>query len=111
MCFLTVAVEMQVMSHVCQRLQDVVGHRKQEVGGEQPGEAEDAVAHGQRDCEVAERTSKGREGEFSPNLAAINILLLIINTERNISTARTFFDYALKPDYISNLRRNLGKTC
>lgn len=36
------------MSHVGQRLQDVVGHGKQEVGGKQPAEAEDTVAHWER---------------------------------------------------------------
>ena len=56
MCFQTVAVQVQVVSHVRQRLQDVVGDRKQEVAGQQPAEAEDAVAHRQRDGQVPERT-------------------------------------------------------
>lgn len=44
------------MSHVGQGLQDVVGHCKQEVGGEKPAEAEDAVAHWQRDGEESTKT-------------------------------------------------------
>lgn len=50
-----VAVQRQVMGHVGQRLQDVVGHGEQEVGGEQPAQAEDAVAHRQGNGEESEK--------------------------------------------------------
>lgn len=50
-----VAVQRQVMGNVGQRLQDVVGHGEQEVGGEQPAEAKDAVAHRQGNSEESEK--------------------------------------------------------
>lgn len=43
------------MGNVGQRLQDVVGHGEQEVGGEQPAQAEDAVAHRQGNGEESEK--------------------------------------------------------
>lgn len=46
------------MGDVGQRLQDVVGHGEQEVGGEQPAEAEDAVAHRQGNGEESGKVTE-----------------------------------------------------
>lgn len=43
--FLSLTIEMQVMSHVGQGLQHVIGYCEQKVGWEEPAEAEDTVAY------------------------------------------------------------------
>lgn len=60
------------MRQICQGLQDVVGYCKQEVGGQQPAEAEHAVAQWQRDGKLSGKTSRESEGEF---------IILIITVE------------------------------
>lgn len=65
-------VEMQIMRQIRQGLQDVVGYCKQEVGGQQPAEAEHAVAQWQRDSKLSGKTSRESEGEF---------IILIITVE------------------------------
>lgn len=63
---------MHIMSQIRQGLQDVVGYCKQEVGGQQPAEAEHAVAQWQRDSKLSGKTSRESEREF---------IILIITVE------------------------------
>lgn len=57
---LIVAEVRQVVGHICQSLQDVVGYCKQEVRGQQPCKAEHTVPHWQRNSKVPENQQRQR---------------------------------------------------
>lgn len=100
------AVVRQVMGHVCQRLQDIVGYSKQEVRGQQPGEAEHTLPHWQRDGQVSgnqetEKRLNAPQGHLTQRLVSRRLIcsgthwnrssldsLSMMNTNRPTSVLR-----------------------